>query len=64
MNLTKSADNLSRVDIDGKWYKEQLYITLKRVDKDIGTTTFNIALDDIDLEHFIATLMDFQHERP
>jgi len=64
MNLTKSSDQLSRVDIEGKWYKEQLYITLKRVDKDTGISTFNICLDDIDLEHFISTLINYQHERP
>lgn len=58
MNLTKSETTL--VDIDGKWYKDQLFITLTRHDQDTGITTFNLALDDIDLEHFIATLIEFE----
>lgn len=61
MNLTSNPD--SRVDISGKWYRDQLFITFTREDKDTGTSTFHLALDEIDLEHFIATLMDFEHER-
>jgi hypothetical protein len=58
MNLTKSDTTL--VDIEGKWYKDQLFITLTRHDMDTGTTTFNFALDDVDLEHLISTLIEFE----
>jgi hypothetical protein len=27
---------------------------------DTGTTTFNFALDDVDLEHLISTLIEFE----
>jgi hypothetical protein len=58
MNLTKSDTSI--VDIKGQWYGEQLFITLTRQDLDTGTSTFNFALDDIDLEHLIATLITFE----
>lgn len=58
MNLTKN-DN-SRVEIEGIWYNDQLFVKLTRIDKDLGTSHFDIALDDIDLEHFISTLIEFQ----
>lgn len=58
MNLTKHES--STVDIEGKWYKDQLFITLTRTDKDLGVSHFELSLDDIDLEHFIATLIEFQ----
>lgn len=61
MNLTKNKN--SKVDITGKWYRDQLFVTFTRTDDDLGTSRFEICLDEIDLEHFIATLMDFEHER-
>jgi len=56
MNLTTGN---TRVDIDGEWHNEHLYITLSNDSKE-----FRIELDDIDLEHFISTLINYQHERP
>jgi hypothetical protein len=58
MNLTKNDSSI--VDIEGKWYKDQLFITLTRNDHDTGISTFNFAVDDTDLEHFISTLIEFQ----
>ena len=58
MNLTKN--NSSEVDIDAQWYGDQLFITLTRTDKDTGISHFKFAVDDIDLEHFISTLIEFQ----
>ena len=58
MNLTKH-DSVS-VDIEAKWYKDQLFITLIRNDHGKEISHFHLALDDIDLEHFISTLIEFQ----
>jgi len=58
MNLTKHDSAL--VDIEGKWYKDQLFITLVRTDEGKEISHFHLALDDIDLEHFISTLIEFQ----
>jgi hypothetical protein len=58
MNLTKHDNSL--VDIDGTWFKDQLFITLTRTDNNIEVSNFKLALDDIDLEHFISTLILFQ----
>lgn len=58
MNLTKNEG--STVEIEGAWYKDQLFVTLTREDKDLGKSHFKLTLDDIDLEHFIATLITFQ----
>ena len=58
MNLTKQPN--SRVDIEPTWYNDQLHIKFVRTDDDTGTSTFHISLDDIDLEHFIATLITLQ----
>jgi len=58
MNLTKSDSSI--VDIKAQWFKDQLFITLIRNDADLGTSSFNFALDDIDLEHLIATLITFE----
>ena len=58
MNLTKN--NSTRVELDAKWFKDDLFITLTREDDDLGTSRFELVLDDIDLEHFIATLIEFQ----
>ena len=58
MNLTKSDG--SRVDIEARWFYDQLYITLTRTDLDLGTSCFEFSVDDTDLEHFISTLIEFQ----
>jgi hypothetical protein len=58
MNLTKSDTSI--VDIEGKWFKDQLFITLTRNDHDLGISTFNFVVDDTDLEHLIATLIGFE----
>ena len=59
MNLTKHES--ATVDIEGSWYKDQLFITLTRSDHyGHETGSFKLTLDDIDLEHFIATLIEFQ----
>jgi hypothetical protein len=59
MNLTKH--NGSAVDIEGSWHANQLFITLTRTDHyDHEVSNFKLALDDIDLEHFISTLIEFQ----
>jgi len=58
MNLTKHDD--TRVDIEGQWYKDQLFITLARSEPGRELNHFTVVLDDTDLEHFIATLIEFQ----
>ena len=58
MNLTKNHS--TQVDIEGQWYRDQLFITLARSDKDLGLSHFTLTLDDVDLEHFIATLIELQ----
>ena len=58
MNLTKH-DTVS-VDIEGQWYKDQLFITLARSEPNRALSHFTLTLDDIDLEHFISTLIEFQ----
>ena len=58
MNLTKHDTSL--VDIKGSWYKDQLFITLARSEQGRDLSHFTLTLDDVDLEHFIATLITFQ----
>jgi hypothetical protein len=58
MNLTKH--DTTTVDIEGQWYKDQLFITLARTEEGRALSHFTLTLDDIDLEHFIATLIEFQ----
>jgi hypothetical protein len=58
MNLTKH-DTVT-VDIEGQWYKDQLFIALVRKDQGQDLNQFILTLDDIDLEHFISTLIEFQ----
>ena len=57
MNLVK--DKNITVDIKGHWADDKLLITLIRKDG-ISTEHFNFALDDIDLEHLISTLIVLQ----
>jgi hypothetical protein len=58
MNLTKHDS--TRVDIEGSWYRDQLFITLARTNLGKEVSHFHLTLDDVDLEHFIATLIEFQ----
>jgi len=58
MNLTKH--DTTTVDIEGSWYKDQLFIALVRKDQGQDLNHFNLTLDDTDLEHFISTLIEFQ----
>lgn len=58
MNLTRH-DTVT-VDIEGSWYKDQLFITLARSEQGRDLSHFTLTLDDIDLEHFISTLIEFQ----
>jgi len=53
MNLVKNNDFV--VDIEGAWVGDELLIRLSS-----GDAVFQFPLDDIDLEHFIATLIEFQ----
>jgi|TARA_R110002126_G_scaffold266836_1_gene410197 uncharacterized protein (DUF427 family) len=53
MNLVKNKD--ITVDIEGAWVGDELLIRLTE-----GNNVFQFPLDDIDLEHFIATLIEFQ----
>jgi hypothetical protein len=58
MNLTKH--DTTTVDIEGQWYKDQLFIALVRKDQGQDLNHFILTLDDTDLEHFISTLIEFQ----
>lgn len=58
MNLTKH--DTTCVDIEGQWYQDQLFITLARSEAGNDLSHFTLTLDDIDLEHLIATLIEFQ----
>ena len=53
MNLVKNKD--FEVDIEGAWVGNELLIKLTQ-----GDTVLQFPLDEIDLEHFIATLISFQ----
>jgi hypothetical protein len=53
MNLVKNNDIV--IDIEGAWVGDELLIKLTDGDK-----VFQFPLDDIDLEHFISTLILFQ----
>jgi hypothetical protein len=53
MNLVKN--NHTVVDIEGAWIDDELLIRLSS-----GDGVFQFPLDEVDLEHFIATLIEFQ----
>lgn len=57
MNLTRHNDE--RVDIEGEWHNDNLILMFTHKNK-IGANHFHITLDDVDLEHFISTLIEFQ----
>lgn len=58
MNLTKHDS--TRVDMESQWYADQLFITLARSDAGFELSHFTLVLDDIDLEHLIASLIELQ----
>lgn len=58
VNLTTAPK--TRVDLEAAWHRDLLFVTLIREDQDLGRTTFQIALDDTDLEHLISTLIEQQ----
>lgn len=58
MNLTKH--DTVRVDIESQWYGDQLFITLARTESGHDLSHFTLCLDDVDLEHLIATLITLQ----
>lgn len=58
INITKSA--CSRVDAEFARHGNMLMVKFVRQDDDLGTSTWEMAFDDIDLEHFIATLIEHQ----
>jgi hypothetical protein len=53
MNLVKNKE--TEIDITGAWVGDELLIRLTD-----GDCVFQFPLDDVDLEHFIATLITFQ----
>ena len=58
MNLTKHDS--TTVDIEAQWHKDQLFVTLARSEAGKPLSHFTLCLDDVDLEHFISTLIEFQ----
>jgi len=58
MNITKH--DTSRVDLEAQWYADQLFVTFARTEAGEDLNHFTLVLDDIDLEHLIATLIEFQ----
>jgi hypothetical protein len=54
INITKSPT--TRVDAEFHRHGEVLMVKFVRTDPDLGTSTWEIAFDDIDLEHFICVL--------
>ena len=53
MNLVKN--NNIAIDIEAAWVGDELLVRLTD-----GDNVFQFPLDEIDLEHFIATLIEFQ----
>lgn len=53
-----SKHNNSRVDLEVSEYGEFVYLKFIRTDADTGSSNFTLVLDPIDLEHFIATLIE------
>jgi hypothetical protein len=53
MNLVKN--NSIAIDIEAAWVGDELLVRLTD-----GDNVFQFPLDEIDLEHFIATLIEFQ----
>ena len=58
INITKSS--CTRVDAEFSRHGDLLMVKFVRSDKDLGTSTWEMSFDDIDLEHFIATLVEHQ----
>lgn len=58
INITKSAN--TQVDAEFTRHGELLFVKFVRTDDDLGVSTWTMSFDDIDLEHFIATLIEHQ----
>lgn len=56
INLSKHSD--SRVDLEISEFEDFVYLKFVRTDADTGTSNFTLVLDPVDLEHFIATLIE------
>jgi len=56
INLSKHSD--SRVDLEVSNFEEYTYLKFVRSDSDTGSSHFTLVLDPVDLEHFIATLIE------
>lgn len=54
INITKTAN--SRVDATFSRHGNLLMVKFVRTDDDLGTSTWDMSFDDIDLEHFICVL--------
>jgi hypothetical protein len=54
INITKTAH--SRVDAEFTRSGDQLFVKFLRTDRDLGVSTWSMAFDDADLEHFICVL--------
>jgi hypothetical protein len=58
INITKNVS--TRVDASFARHGDLLMVKFVRTDDDLGTSTWEMSFDDIDLEHFIATLIEHQ----
>lgn len=54
INITKTPT--TRVDAEFARHGELLFVKFVRTDLDLGTSTWTMAFDDVDLEHFICVL--------
>jgi hypothetical protein len=58
INITKTAN--SRVDAEFYRHGDQLTVKFRRTDDDLGTSTWEMSFDEVDLEHFICVLTEHQ----
>jgi len=58
INITKSA--CTRVDAEFRRHGDLLMVKFVRTDDDLGTSTWEMSFDAVDLEHFISILIEQQ----
>jgi hypothetical protein len=58
INITKTSN--TRVDAHFSRHGDLLMVKFVRTDDDLGTSTWEMSFDAVDLEHFIATLIEHQ----
>lgn len=58
INITKSPT--TRVDAEFHRHGDLLMVKFRRTDLDLGTSTWEMSFDDVDLEHFICVLTEHQ----